>query len=83
MILELFLGEMPEISFQILKLTTERLRSYQYPSKRTRNFYKANGRRDKMITKIARKSNLLSLNASIEQQESEKPAERFRLWQLQ
>ncbi len=60
------LGEIPEISFQILKLTTERLRA-------TNNHLKeleasTNQMEDviRVITKIARKSNLLSLNASIE-----------------
>ncbi|MFZ5952438.1 MAG: Crp/Fnr family transcriptional regulator [Candidatus Rifleibacteriota bacterium] len=60
------LSEIPEISFQILKMTTERLRA-------TNNHLKelevsTNQMEDviRVITKIARKSNLLSLNASIE-----------------
>lgn len=60
------LGEVPEISFQILKLTTERLRATNVHLKELEA--STNQMEDviRVITKIARKSNLLSLNASIE-----------------
>ena len=60
------LGETPEISFQILKLTTERLRGTNAHLKELEA--STNQMEDviRVITKIARKSNLLSLNASIE-----------------
>lgn len=60
------LGDVPEISFQILKLTTERLRATNVHLKELET--STNQMEDviRVITKIARKSNLLSLNASIE-----------------
>lgn len=60
------LAEVPEISFQILRLTTERLRSTNVHLKELEA--STNQMEDviRVITKIARKSNLLSLNASIE-----------------
>ncbi len=60
------LGEIPEISFQILKMTTERLRATNIHLKELET--STNQMEDviRVITKIARKSNLLSLNASIE-----------------
>lgn len=60
------LSEVPEISFQILKMTTERLRKTNVNLKELE--ISANQMEDvvRVITKIARKSNLLSLNASIE-----------------
>ncbi len=60
------LAEVPEISFQILKLTTERLRATNIHLKELEA--STNQMEDviRVITKIARKSNLLSLNASIE-----------------
>ncbi|MDN5279431.1 MAG: family transcriptional regulator, cyclic receptor protein [Clostridiales bacterium] len=60
------LGDVPEISFQILKLTTERLRATNVHLKELEA--STNQMEDviRVITKIARKSNLLSLNASIE-----------------
>ncbi len=60
------LSEIPEISFQILKLTTERLRATNIHLKELEA--STNQMEDviRVITKIARKSNLLSLNASIE-----------------
>lgn len=60
------LAEVPEISFQILKLTTERLRATNVHLKELEA--STNQMEDviRVITKIARKSNLLSLNASIE-----------------
>jgi CRP-like cAMP-binding protein len=60
------LAEIPEISFQILKLTTERLRATNDHLKELE--VSTNQMEDviRVITKIARKSNLLSLNASIE-----------------
>ncbi|GAB4270144.1 MAG: hypothetical protein Kow0029_06740 [Candidatus Rifleibacteriota bacterium] len=60
------LGEVPEISFQILKLTTGRLRATNIHLKELEA--STNQMEDviRVITKIARKSNLLSLNASIE-----------------
>lgn len=60
------LGEMPEISFQILKLTTERLRVTNTHLKELETSTKQMEDVIRVITKIARKSNLLSLNASIE-----------------
>ncbi|MDD3148383.1 MAG: methyl-accepting chemotaxis protein [Candidatus Riflebacteria bacterium] len=56
----------PEISFQILKLSTERLRATNMHLKELEA--STNQMEDviRVITKIARKSNLLSLNASIE-----------------
>ncbi len=60
------LADVPEISFQILKLTTERLRATNIHLKELEA--STNQMEDviRVITKIARKSNLLSLNASIE-----------------
>jgi CRP-like cAMP-binding protein len=60
------LREVPEISFQILKMTTERLRLTNTHLKELET--STNQMEDviRVITKIARKSNLLSLNASIE-----------------
>ncbi len=60
------LADVPEISFQILKLTTERLRATNDHLKELE--VSTNQMEDviRVITKIARKSNLLSLNASIE-----------------
>ncbi len=60
------LGTVPEISFQILKLTTERLRATNAHLKELE--VSTNQMEDviRVITNIARKSNLLSLNASIE-----------------
>lgn len=60
------LAEIPEISFQILKLSTERLRATNIHLKELEA--STNQMEDviRVITKIARKSNLLSLNASIE-----------------
>lgn len=60
------LAEVPEISFQILKMTTERLRATNVHLKELEA--STNQMEDviRVITKIARKSNLLSLNASIE-----------------
>ena len=60
------LGTVPEISFQILKLTTERLRATNAHLKELEA--STNQMEDviRVITNIARKSNLLSLNASIE-----------------
>lgn len=60
------LGDVPEISFQILKLTTERLRNTNVHLRQLEA--STNQMEDviRVITKIARKSNLLSLNASIE-----------------
>lgn len=60
------LASVPEISFQILKLTTERLRATNVHLKELEA--STNQMEDviRVITKIARKSNLLSLNASIE-----------------
>lgn len=60
------LADVPEISFQILKLTTERLRATNVHLKELET--STNQMEDviRVITKIARKSNLLSLNASIE-----------------
>lgn len=60
------LGTVPEISFQILKMTTERLRATNAHLKELEA--STNQMEDviRVITNIARKSNLLSLNASIE-----------------
>ncbi len=60
------LAQEPEISFQILKLSTERLRATSMHLKELEA--STNQMEDviRVITKIARKSNLLSLNASIE-----------------
>ena len=60
------LGTVPEISFQILKITTERLRVTNAHLKELEA--STNQMEDviRVITNIARKSNLLSLNASIE-----------------
>ena len=60
------LADVPEISFQILKMTTERLRATNVHLKELEA--STNQMEDviRVITKIARKSNLLSLNASIE-----------------
>ncbi|KAF1080076.1 MAG: Methyl-accepting chemotaxis protein [Candidatus Rifleibacterium amylolyticum] len=60
------LANVPEIAFQILKLTTERLRATNIHLKDLEA--STNKMEDviRVITKIARKSNLLSLNASIE-----------------
>lgn len=60
------LSEMPEISFQILKMTTERLRATNIHLKELEASTNQMENVIKVITKIARKSNLLSLNASIE-----------------
>ncbi|MBF0405745.1 MAG: cyclic nucleotide-binding domain-containing protein [Candidatus Riflebacteria bacterium] len=56
----------PELTFQILKMMTERLRTTNLHLKELEG--SANQMQDviRVITKIARKSNLLSLNASIE-----------------
>lgn len=60
------LGNVPEISFQILKLTTERLRNTNTHLKQLEASTNQMEEVIRVITKIARKSNLLSLNASIE-----------------
>ncbi|MBF0501090.1 MAG: hypothetical protein HQM09_13205 [Candidatus Riflebacteria bacterium] len=60
------LGETPEISFQILKLVTERLRTTNLHLKELETSAIQMQEVIRVITKIARKSNLLSLNASIE-----------------
>lgn len=60
------LSEMPEISFQILKMTTERLRATNIHLKELEASTNQMENVIGVITKIARKSNLLSLNASIE-----------------
>ena len=60
------LSKIPEISFQILKLTTERLRVTNTHLKELEVSTKQMEDVIRVITKIARKSNLLSLNASIE-----------------
>jgi CRP-like cAMP-binding protein len=60
------LSEAPEISFQILRLTTERLRITNTHLKELETSTKQMEEVIRVITKIARKSNLLSLNASIE-----------------
>jgi CRP-like cAMP-binding protein len=60
------LSDSPEVGFSILKLTTERLRTTNAHLKELE--ISTNKMEDviRVITKIARKSNLLSLNASIE-----------------
>lgn len=60
------LAEVPEISFQILKLTTGRLRNTNMHLKELEASTNQMEEVIRVITKIARKSNLLSLNASIE-----------------
>ncbi len=60
------LGSTPEISFQILKLMTERLRTTNVHLKELEASANQMQEVIRVITKIARKSNLLSLNASIE-----------------
>ena len=60
------LGSVPEISFQILKLTTERLRITNAHLKELEASTTQMEDVIRVITNIARKSNLLSLNASIE-----------------
>lgn len=60
------LGSTPEISFQILKLMTERLRTTNIHLKELEASANQMQEVIRVITKIARKSNLLSLNASIE-----------------
>lgn len=56
----------PEISFQILKMMTERLRKTNTSLKELEASAQQMEEVIKVISKIARKSNLLSLNASIE-----------------
>ncbi|MBF0547776.1 MAG: cyclic nucleotide-binding domain-containing protein [Candidatus Riflebacteria bacterium] len=56
----------PEITFQILKMMTERLRSTNLHLKELEASANQMQEVIRVITKIARKSNLLSLNASIE-----------------
>jgi len=60
------LGTAPEIGFQILKLTTERLRKTNASLKELEASTTQMQEVIRVISKIARKSNLLSLNASIE-----------------
>jgi CRP-like cAMP-binding protein len=60
------LGNTPEISFQILRLMTERLRTTNVHLKELEASANQMQEVIRVITKIARKSNLLSLNASIE-----------------
>ena len=60
------LGSTPEVSFGILKLMTERLRITSTHMKELEASAKQMEGVIRVITKIARKSNLLSLNASIE-----------------
>jgi len=60
------LGTTPEISFQILRLMTERLRTTNTHLKELEASANQMQEVIRVITKIARKSNLLSLNASIE-----------------
>jgi CRP/FNR family cyclic AMP-dependent transcriptional regulator len=60
------LGEVPDISFSILKMTTERLRNTNMHLKQLEASTNQMEEVIRVITKIARKSNLLSLNASIE-----------------
>ncbi|MGM0598489.1 MAG: methyl-accepting chemotaxis protein [Candidatus Rifleibacteriota bacterium] len=60
------LADVPEISFQILKLTTGRLRKTNVHLRELESSTSKMEDVIRVITKIARKSNLLSLNASIE-----------------
>ncbi|MFZ2958061.1 MAG: methyl-accepting chemotaxis protein [Candidatus Ozemobacteraceae bacterium] len=60
------LTDNPEISIQILKLMTERLRTTSLHLKELEASANQMQEVIRVITKIARKSNLLSLNASIE-----------------
>ena len=60
------LGTIPEIAFQILKMMTERLRNTNAHLKELEAAANQMQEVIRVITKIARKSNLLSLNASIE-----------------
>ena len=60
------LGNTPEISFQILRLMTDRLRTTNIHLKELEASANQMQEVIRVITKIARKSNLLSLNASIE-----------------
>ncbi len=60
------LGSTPEISFQILKLMTDRLRNTNMHLRELEASANQMQEVIRVITKIARKSNLLSLNASIE-----------------
>ena len=60
------LGTVPEIGFQILKLMTERLRKTNAALKELEASAMQMEDVIRVISKIARKSNLLSLNASIE-----------------
>ncbi len=60
------LGDVPEISFSILKMTMERLRNTNMHLKQLEASTNQMEEVIRVITKIARKSNLLSLNASIE-----------------
>lgn len=60
------LGAVPEISFQILKITSERLRKTNMHLKELEASTSQMEEVIRVISKIARKSNLLSLNASIE-----------------
>ncbi len=60
------LGSTPEIAFQILRMITERLRATNASLKELEGSAKQMEDVIRVISKIARKSNLLSLNASIE-----------------
>ncbi|NLM17743.1 MAG: cyclic nucleotide-binding domain-containing protein [Candidatus Riflebacteria bacterium] len=60
------LTDRPEISFQILKMTTERLRGTNAHLKELEAYTTQMEDVIRVISNIARKSNLLSLNASIE-----------------
>jgi len=60
------LANVPEISFQILKVMSERLRKTNMHLKELEASANQMQEVIRVITKIARKSNLLSLNASIE-----------------
>ncbi len=60
------LSSTPEIAFQILKMMTERLRKTNVSLKELEASAKQMEDVIRVISKIARKSNLLSLNASIE-----------------
>ncbi|RCK81775.1 MAG: Methyl-accepting chemotaxis protein [Candidatus Ozemobacter sibiricus] len=60
------LSSTPEIAFQILKMMTERLRKTNVSLKELEASAKQMEEVIRVISKIARKSNLLSLNASIE-----------------